>query len=321
MCNYGTERFISVQLAERPDDCGLVAGRTRFIRSIRVFPHFPQERRHTYQEFRKKRPGPGEIVDANSVNTNHDGSITVFDLQGKKILLYDLINILQDRQPYFIEYPVSEAPNLIKQVLRHKNEFIVKGNDGKMRYGFWSPVTRTYHDLYTGYPQLSDDPETNWSLTDYAARIRLSPDGKMLAAATYIGGVLELFEIDDNRLNPRAIRYFFEPRYEHLEGARPRWVKVVSESIIGFEDLCLTDDAIYGLVWGVEKSKMTACKPRLFRFDPNGNPTSSYIIPDDTLESIAVDDDGTIYGAGYNSEGQYRLCRYTPSGEPTTSEK
>ena len=271
------------------------------------------------KSFGAKGRGPGELIGINSVNTNYDGSITVFDLMGNKIILFDIVSVLLDRKPCFTEYPIPTAPNRIKQVLRHKNEFIVKGNDDKMRYGFWNPSAQTCHDLYTAYPQLSDDPEANWSLTDYAVRVRLSPDGKMLAGATYIGGVLELFDISENGLHPRAARYFFEPRCEYLEGARPRWVQPVPESVIGFEDLYLTDDAIYGLVWGVEKSEMADSKPQLFRFDPNGNPTTAYTLSDEVLETIAVDNDGTIYGAGCDSEGRYKLCRYTPSANPAVS--
>ena len=106
----------------------------------------------------------------------------------------------------------------------------------------------------------------------------------------------------------KNIRYFFEPRYGYAQGAKPRWVTTSPESIVGFENVFLTDDAIYGLVWGVEKSKMETCKPQLVRFDQNGNPVKSYTL-DDTLESMAVDNDGTIYGVGYDSNGRYKLCR------------
>ena len=53
-------------------------------------------------------------------------------------------------------------------------------------------------------------------------------------------------------------------------------------------------------------------KPQLFCFDFEGNPVKSYIL-DDALESVAVDDDGTIYGVGCDSVGQYKLCKYIPS--------
>lgn len=194
-------------------------------------------------------------------------------------------------------------------MLLYKDEFIAKGNDDKLRYGFWDPTNETFHNIYTDYPQLSNEDEDNWALTEYAVKAKLSPDGKTLVSATYIGGILELFDIDDNGLKLRTARFFFEPRYNYAQGAKPRWVTTSSESIIGFEDLFLTNDAIYGLVWGVERPQMENSMPQLFCFDFDGNPVKSYIL-NDALESVAVDDDGTIYGVGCDSVGQYKLCKY-----------
>lgn len=251
-------------------------------------------------------------MDINSANTNYNGSITVYDPNYKKAVVFDIIDLLQDRKPYFKEYPVLKAPNFIKQMLCYKTDFIVKGNDDKLRYGFWDPTNETFHNIYTDYPQLSNEDEDNWALTEYAVKAKLSPDGKTLVSATYIGGILELFDIDDNGLKLRTARFFFEPRYNYAQGAKPRWVTTSSKSIIGFEDLFLTNDAIYGLVWGVERPQMENSMPQLFCFDFDGNPVKSYIL-NDALESVAVDDDGTIYGVGCDSVGQYKLCKYITS--------
>lgn len=264
------------------------------------------------KSFGRKGRGPGEFMDINSANTNYNGSITAYDPNYKKIVVFDIIDILQDRKPYFKEYTVTNAPNFITQMLLYKDEFIAKGNDDKLRYGFWDPTNETFHNIYTDYPQLSNEDEDNWALTEYAVKAKLSPDGKTLVSATYIGGILELFDIDDNGLKLRTARFFFEPRYNYAQGAKPRWVTTSSESIIGFEDLFLTNDAIYGLVWGVERPQMENSMPQLFCFDFDGNPVKSYIL-NDALESVAVDDDGTIYGVGCDSVGQYKLCKYITS--------
>ncbi len=262
------------------------------------------------KSFGQKGRGPGEFMDINSVN-NRDGLITVYDPNYRKIVVFDLVDLLQNQESYYQEFIILNAPNFIKQALYYQNNFILKGNTDKLRYAFWDPSSQTFHSVYNDYPQLSEDRETNWSLTDYGVKVRLSPGGNTLVATTYIGGILEIFNIDNNCLKLKNIRYFFEPRYGYAQGAKPRWVTTSPKSIIGFENVFLTDDAIYGLVWGVEKSKMETCKPQLVRFDQNGNPVKSYTL-DDTLESMAVDNDGTIYGVGYDSNGRYKLCRYTP---------
>ena len=264
------------------------------------------------RSFGRKGRGPGEFKDISSVNNNYDGTITVYDPNYKKIVKFDILNVLQDRKPYFTEYTVLKAPNFITQTLLYKNNFIVKGNDNKLRYGFWDSSNEIFHAIYSDYPHLSNDDEDNWALTDYGAKVRLSPDGKMLVATTYIGGILELFNVNDNGFKLKTSCFFFEPKYEYAQGAKPRWITTSSESIIGFEDLYLTNKAIYGLAWGVEIPMMENSKPRLYCFDFDGNPVKSYVM-EESLESVAVDNDGIIYGVGCDSVGQYKLCKYIPS--------
>lgn len=278
---------------------------------VECFHIFRKTNGEFIKSFGKKGRGPGEFMDIGSVNNNYDGSITVYDPNYKKIVVFDIIDILQDQKPSFKEYVIVQAPNFIKQTLLYKTDFIVKGNDDKLRYGFWNPSSGVFRAIYSDYPCLAKDEEDNWALTDYGVKVRLSPDGKVLAAATYIGGILELFNTDDDGFKLKTERFFFEPRYNYAQGAKPRWITTSSESIIGFEDLCLTNDAIYGLVWGVESPMMENSKPHLFCFDFDGNPVKSYML-DEELGAVAVDNDGTIYGVGGDSVGQYKLCKYTP---------
>lgn len=264
------------------------------------------------KSFGRKGRGPGEFMDIGSANCDHaEGLITVYDPNFKKTVIFDVIRILQDRNPYFKEYSVKKAPNFITQMLSYKDMFIAKGNDDRLRYGFWNPSDQTFHMIYTDYPQLTAEEEDNWALTDYAAKIRLSPDGKKLVVTTYIGGIMELFDIDDEGFHLKTSKFFFEPRYDYAQGAKPRWVTTSSETVIGFQDLFLTNEAVYGLVWGVERSEMEGNKPQLFCFDFEGNPVKSYG-QDEALDCVAVDDDGTIYGVGSDSDGQYKVIRYTP---------
>lgn len=260
--------------------------------------------------FGKKGRGPGEFLEVNSVNYNYDNrSITVFDPNSKKITIFDITNILRGEEPRFSEFTITAAPNFIKQVIRYKGEFITKGNSDKMRYGLWKPSDRQFYNIYTEFPNLTEDNETNWSITDYSVKVRLSPDRQKLVAGTYIGGVLEVFDINEQGFSRSAARYFFEPLYGYAEGAKPKWVTTTPETKLGFEDVFLTDEAIYGLVWEVEKKTMSQHRPSIIQFDYSGNPSACYTLSN-TLESFAVDADHTLYGVGYNDEGEYTLNRY-----------
>ena len=261
------------------------------------------------QSFGKKGRGPGELLEINSVNYKHDGrSIIAFDPNMRKIIIFDIINTLTGIKPDFKELIVENSPNFIKQMLPYRDMYIAKGNSDKMRYGMWDPAQNLFFNLYTDYPALSKDEETNWALTDYSVKVRLSPNGQKLVTGTYIGGVLEVFNVDDGHIIPFSSRYFFKPRYTYARGAIPKWVTAVAETKIGFEDIFLDNEYIYGLIWGIEKSSMTEHRPYIVQFDYRGTPICRYEV-NLTLESFAVDDDNTIYAIGYD-DGKYSLNKY-----------
>ena len=161
------------------------------------------------KSFGKKGRGPGEFMEVNSFNNNYDGrSVTVFDPNSRKIIVFDMHNILEETQPRFRELTVENAPNFVKQMLPYRGNFIAKGNDDKMRYGIWTPPSDVFSNIYVDYPRLAEDREDNWSLTDYSAKVRLSPDGRKLIAVTYIGGIMEIFDLNENGFESSTIRYF-----------------------------------------------------------------------------------------------------------------
>lgn len=157
---------------------------------------------------------------------------------------------------------------------------------------------------------MTDDTETNWALTDYFAKVRLSQDGRILVATTYIGGVLEIFDINEGQISLSAIRHFYRPVYGYANGAKPKWVTSISETTIGFQDLFLSKESIYGLIYGVGKDEIENAKPYIVEFDFSGNPKRKFT-SDDVIETFAMDSDGVIFGVGKNSIGEYSLNKYT----------
>ncbi|WP_346688454.1 BF3164 family lipoprotein [Alistipes communis] len=261
------------------------------------------------KSFGKKGRGPGELNEIRSVNVNDNGELCVYDLGYRKVVLFDIGEILTDEKSVPKEYEVTGAPNNIMQAIPFTDHFIVKGNDDLLRYAVWNPQEEKYSLIYTEYPRFSTDDEDNWSLSNYNARFRASPDRKMFAATTYIGGALEVYEVEEGNIRRKAARFFFEPHYDYARGAIPKWVTLSSESVVGFEDLYFAKDAIYGLIWGVNVEKEKNARPKLIDFDFEGNPLHAYIVAE-TLSCIAVDRDGTLFGVGCDSVGNYKLSRY-----------
>lgn len=179
-----------------------------------------------------------------------------------------------------------------------------------MRYGIWIPEQGLFKNVYTEYPQLSTNAEINWSLTDYASRLRLSPDCRKLVSGSYIGCVLEILDIqDDGCFGMSTTRYFYEPIWKIASGAVPKWAVPTDETIIGFQDISLTQNYIYGLVWGIELEVLESGHPFISKFDYSGNPKCKYLI-NDLMLALAVDScDKIAYGIVMDSDGECFIGR------------
>ena len=56
-------------------------------------------------------------MDINSVN-NRDGLITVYDPNYRKIVVFDLVDLLQNQESYYQEFIILNAPNKMIPCLR-----------------------------------------------------------------------------------------------------------------------------------------------------------------------------------------------------------
>lgn len=264
-----------------------------------------------YCSFCKRGIGPGEFVEINSASYCPDTeSLVIYDPNQKKISSHNIRNILNSITPTFEEYSIHQSPNYIKQAIPlTQSSFIMKGNTDKMRYGFWNSENKEFSRLYTKYPALTKDDETNWSITDYFVKTGLNKEQTKLVTGTYIGGILEVFDVSDSGLNLSCIRFFDEPIYDYASGAVPRWVITKPETIIGFQDINLCNNKIYGLYWGVKIEEMERNKPRIVVFDLEGKPERQFTF-NDIIDSFAIDSDGSIYAVALDANGEYSLNKY-----------
>ena len=177
-----------------------------------------------------------------------------------------------------------------------------------MRYGYWDEESDSISGAIIRYPKFSNDDETNWSICDYSTVDKISPNKEYLLCATYVGASLELFNLDANEITQSRTKYIFEPIYDYAEGAVPRWVTPTDETVIGFSDVCLTNENIYGLLWGVKALDMESCNPIIIQYDYTLTARKAYK-PKEIIEKITVDNN-TIYATGIDEKGEYHLYMY-----------
>lgn len=107
------------------------------------------------KSFGEKGRGPGEVIFPESLNydpVRH--KITTFEPNLKKIISYDINNVLTNTSPEFSEITVSTTYNLF-QAIPHSNTFLLRGNDSQMRFGQLNADSKIIA-LYNDYPQVTD---------------------------------------------------------------------------------------------------------------------------------------------------------------------
>lgn len=78
------------------------------------------------------------------------------------------------------------------------SNFLVKANHKGLRFGLLKDgkVTQLYNS-FSDCVNTNDDEEV-WSVFCSNTKTKLRPDRTKMLNATYLGGVLELFDLDDN---------------------------------------------------------------------------------------------------------------------------
>jgi len=150
-----------------------------------------------------------------------------------------------------------------------------------------------------------------WNLYNFPS-LDVSPDRSKLVAGTTWGAILETFDIKENEVERLSVSYFIEP--EIGNEAQMNYDGVV----LGFEDICATDDGIYAVYDG---QHTLDDDPREYShniavFDWDGRP-KSLISCGVRVERLYADpDDGMLYAAVSDADGIRFLAKMPlPTGE------
>ena len=82
-----------------------------------------------------------------------------------------------------------------------KNSFILVGNNDKMRFGVWNHKTSSISKVNSLFPEQVSDKEIDWAIANYASSFLYIPSKTIIVSATYIGGVMEIFDVSEEKIN------------------------------------------------------------------------------------------------------------------------
>lgn len=200
---------------------------------------------------------------------------------------------------------------------------LVRTEDGTWFAGGWITDGRvgrfhadlTYDRTIVGFPpEVAEAPGTTL-LQAYESWIVADPAGERLAAATLLGGLLEIFDREGQPIATAAVPDPFQPSWAQGRSISGRAVMAVGpETRFGFGDLAATERYLYGVFSGrrVEEDGPVWTSPEVQVYSWDGTHVKTLFL-DRAAEAIAIDESDTwLYATGLEPSpwiGRYQLPR------------
>ncbi|MDR1122329.1 MAG: TolB-like 6-bladed beta-propeller domain-containing protein [Dysgonamonadaceae bacterium] len=245
--------------------------------------------------------GPGEVINPVKSIFTAANKIQLYEPNLKKMIVYNLSNNERHR---LLEYSMlkSKIEGWVLEAVKVNDHFICIGKTGIFEHKRFVVLDTLLNIIYsTGdYPVLIKNQSTSeiQDILYYVCNLALRPDNKRFASGSYIGAVLEIFDISEIEKDIRTVNTIriYPPIYN-----RKKDVTWGDDTIIGFEDLYATNNFLYALLNGSRGAKYQYPNS-ICVFDWDGNPVKQYIT-DVPLRSFAVDESSkTIFAVTHPNE-------------------
>lgn len=257
------------------------------------------------KSFGNQGRGPGEVLYPSSLHYNpNNRTLATIEINLKKIVEYNIANILSETQPFFSETKLNFTA---KEIIPYKDLFIISGF--YERFTIKDTNGQILHQ-YTDYPKLVPIEDENLVIFNYLTQHAVQSGGDKLVSITCIGGVLEIFNLKNNKITSKITKYINEPIYKVLPDGKPKWITPTQETVFGCSNIYATEKYIYCIYEG-ELSKDPKIAPKkILVFDWEGNLILQYIIKEGIPNTIAVDEN-YLYSIITTSSGEYELYKYS----------
>lgn len=280
------------------------------------FHVFSTDGRFLYS-FGYKGKGPGEIIYPGTLSIDKKNRcLIVWDSNQKKLVRYRLPSARGEIIQYADHIENPRNSSYFSDVVAHDADYYAIGHVYPLRFG--RLTSDSVATLYSDYPLLTEDEEANRSCWDYSHQTRIADDGRRMVQTCYVGAAMEIFSLENNKIHSEKVLAITPPVYHIVEGAKPKWVGLIDETVLGFIDLQVSDRFIYAILSNQPLTE-EGCdgSESIWIFDWNANPVGKMNL-DRYIETFCVDeDDGTVYAASIDqSSGEYELVKFSfdPNG-------
>lgn len=278
--------------------------------SVHVFDRESLRRLGSYG---RKGDGPGEFKDPEQIVAgapNPPGEVLVLDGFHQRLtrLFLDEIDAGAVTDP---ETLPMDGPNAGSLVRVPDGRWFAGGWIREGRVASYHP-DRSYDRTILGFPPEAEAPGMTLAQA-YESRVVADPEGRRLAAATLLGGLLEIFDDEGVPIARAAVPNPFRPSFAQGRSRSDKAVMSVgSETRYGFTDLAATRRYVYGLFSGgrvmEEGAPWATNEVQVYTWD--GEFVKSLYL-DRTVHAMTVDGSDTwLYASGAEPRpwvGRFRL--------------
>lgn len=253
------------------------------------------------KEFGRKGPGPNELVRPTALSVDKSNRLLyVYDWGKQTLIQYDLRKVSGEGTP---EYNSIQMPDdFVKsaQVRFLKDSFFYAPIHGKGRL-LVGGTSEARDVIHSESPDINKFPtQEDWYNYMNISATAVRPDGRYVAAASSLGGILEVFDLKSKERV--VLKRFYEPIFKR----KGHVLRPVPETIGGFMCLAATDKYLYATLHG--KANPTSMPTAICRFDWKGNPIDRYDCGKYPIYSFTVaEDDRTIYAVTEGEDGEHIL--------------
>lgn len=255
------------------------------------------------ESFASKGNGPEEFLSVENIRLNNRGMVYLLDANKEAISIYSL---KEDSVLKKVKLP-KELMRSLDFALLNDSLFAVTDYTGKYRIHIVDDNGNIQQQLF----RIPTKKEKDSNISDVALAqawrsfIDYNPNNKILAIATQLGQVIEIYDLKTNKIINILYGKFGEPKFAYQGG------NAIPNGIMGYSDIHVGNDAIYTIFWGtsfkdIQKDPFNIPQGGniIQVFSLEGKPLKQYIL-DRYITGFSINENnGKLIGLDVNNEQQ-----------------
>lgn len=229
--------------------------------------------------------GPQDMLYANAFTLDGErNTLNLYDLQQRKLLSVDFDSVFDTSSP---PMEVKSFGRGYMKVIPFGGKYLTydthsfKSKEPKTRFAILDQAGDEVA-RYTDYP-IADSVLAY--IVSNVYKVEISPDQSKMAAASHSGGILECFDLSDDKFREICTLYISEP---HLKEGKAELDN--DRTLYCFGDLWTTSERIYAAYGAVDNKSKTS---RIAVFDWEGNPVKLYETGN-SIDRFCIDMEGQV---------------------------